>query len=301
MRPFHTEILRVLLYYDIWAYPLTARELFTFLPVHSLSFEEFERSLDAHGPGPNISTHEGHYFMTGRTAAIVEQRSIKERHAKTLWSWARISMHVIKRFPFVRAIIVSGDLSKNATTPKSDVDFFIITEPGRLWIARTLLILFKKIFLLNNKKFFCLNYFTDASHLTLAEQNVFLATEIAHLKPLFNSELFFRYLDANRWIKNYFPNFSIHSFVLPTTNNRLGFLQKLFELPFSFLPADSLDSYLLNRMKVIWANRYPQYDDETRERLFRCTKHESRAYVGNFEEKILTLFNQKMKEYGVAD
>lgn len=301
MRPLHSEILRVLLYYDIWEYPLTTRELFAFLPVHTLSLEEFQQNLAIHGTGPDVIAHDGYYFVRGRGAEVVTQRSSKERHAKKLWLWARVSMHVIKRFPFVRGIIVSGDLSKHATTPRSDVDFFVITEPGRLWIARTLLILFKKTILFNKKKYFCLNYFATADHLALDGQNIFLATEIAHLKPLFNTDMFFRYLEANRWIENYFPNFDIRYLALPKANDRVSFLQKLFELPFSFVPYDKLDSYLLKRMKAIWAKRYPQYDDETRERIFRCTKHESRAYVGNFEEKILALFNQKLKEFGVAD
>jgi hypothetical protein len=210
-------------------------------------------------------------------------------------------MHVIKRFPFVRGIMVSGDLSKNATNQDSDVDFFIVTEPNRLWIARTLLIIFKKTVLLNKKKFFCLNYFATSDHLVLDDQNIFLATEIAHLKPLYNADLFFHYLEVNNWIKRFFPNFDIHQFDLPKTGNRASLLQRLLELPFVFIPADKLDTYLLKKMRAVWKRRYPGYDDETRDRIFRCTKHESRAYVGNFEEKILTLYDQRLREFGVAD
>ena len=299
MKPLHTEILRALLYYDIWHYPLTAKELFTFLPVNSMSFDDFVQNIADNGPGTDVFIEHDHFFVRGKSPAIVQQRKEKEQHARRLWNWARLSMHIIKRFPFVRGVFVSGDLSKNATSRNSDVDFFIVTEPNRLWITRTLLILFKKTVLLNRKKFFCLNYFATTDHLSLDGQNIFLATEIAHLKPLYNEELFSRYLEANKWIANYFPNFNMKHLPLPKTNNRESMVQTFFEMLFSLVPADKLDTYLLERMKSVWAKRYPEFDEETRERIFRCTKHESRAYVGNFEEKVLALYEQKLREFGV--
>lgn len=301
MKPLHTEILRSLLYYDIWAHPLTARELYMFLPVNSVTYDEFLDNVRRNGAGTNVTVKNGYYFVRGKNNDAVEQRKEKELHARKLWRWARISMHIIKRFPFVRGIMVSGDLSKNATSRSSDIDFFIVTEPNRLWIARTLLILFKKTFLLNKRKFFCLNYFAASDHLTLDEQNIFLATEIAHLKPLYNGDVFFQYLENNNWITRFFPNFDIRQFSLPKVNNRASLLQKFLEAPFSLIPADRLDTYLLKNMRTVWAKRYPQYDDRTRERIFRCTKYESRAYAGNFEEKILALYDQRLREFGVAD
>jgi hypothetical protein len=300
-KPLQADILRVLLYYDLWAYPLTARQLFAFLPVNTISFETFYSTLSTGGGGADVVVFDGFYFARGRSNDIVAQRLAKERHSAKLWRWARASMHVIKRCPFVRAIFVSGDLSMNATTENSDVDFFIITEPGRLWIVRALLTLFKKIVLFNRKKFFCLNYFVSSDHLSLDEQNIYLAAEIAHLKPVYNTEMFFAYLDANRWVKDFFPNFTLDFSSLPRINNRRSYLQKFLEIPFSAIPAEKLDSYLQKKMRGIWARRYPDIDDQTRESIFRCTRFESRAYVGNFQEKVLGLYDQKLREYGVVD
>lgn len=301
MKPLHAEIVRTLLYYDIWHYPLTAEELYTFLPISSLSFEEFLQNLASHGPGEHVARDGDYYFLRGEGPSLISRRLERERHAARLWVWARISMHIIKRFPFVRGVFVSGDLSKHATDRNSDVDFFVVTEPNRLWIARTLLILFKKIFLLNRKKFFCLNYFSTSDHLTLDQQNIYIATEVAHLKPLFNSTLFTEYLKANNWIRTFFPNFDIRRFKLPKTSERWSVVQRILELPFSLIPADRLDTFLLHQMKSVWARRYPEYDEETRERIFRCTKNESRAYGGNFEDKVLAVYEQKMKDHGVSD
>ena len=300
-RTLHREVVQTLLYYDIWHYPLNAREIFAFLPVNSISFAEFKEHIHRMTEERSILEKEGFYFIPGRSAGIVELRRKRERHARRLWRMARLSMHVIKRFPFVRGVFVSGDLSKNATTPKSDVDFFIVTEPGRLWITRTLLILFKKTFLLNSKKFFCLNYFASMDHLELDEQNIFLATEVAQIKPLYNERLFRSYLQANSWIKHYFPNFDPALLPAERTDEKQSLLQGIFEFPFRLLPAEQLDRWLQQKMEVVWKKRYPQFDDVTRQRIFRCSRHESRAYVGDFQTRILALYSQRLREFGVND
>jgi hypothetical protein len=299
MKSLQHEILRTLLYYDIWHYPLTSKELFAFLPVNSMTLDQFEQQLHQLRTETSIRYYQGYYFVEGKSDAVVPQRSVRERHARRMWMMARCSMHIIKRFPFVRGIFVSGDLSKNATQRTSDVDFFIVTAPGRLWFCRTLLILFKKVFLLNRKKYFCLNYFATTDHLELDEQNIFLAAEIAHLKPLFNMPLFLEYLHSNNWIKKYFPNFDINFMSLPRVNDRSSVLQKILERLLQPFPLDTLDSYLLEKMRKIWGSRYPEYDEVTRNKIFRCTKYESRAYVGNFEEKILALYFQRLREFGI--
>lgn len=295
----YRDILRILLYYDIWHYPLTARELYTFLPVNSIGFSEFCTQLDAACSTGYVFEHGGYFFVKGKTPAVVQIRASGERHARRLWKAARLASGIIRRFPFVRGVFVSGDLSKNATHPESDVDFFVLTEPGRLWITRTMLILFKKIFLLNSKKFFCINYLVATDHLTFDDRNIFTATEIAQLKPMVNSSLFYRYLAANEWIKNFFPNFDVSTLTLPAAENTPSRVQQLLEWPFRFVDADTLDCWLREKMEVLWKRRYPALDDATRKVIFRCDRGESRAYVGNFQEKILALYHRKLVEFGL--
>lgn len=293
-------ILKTLLYYDIWAHPLTAQELFRFLPVNSVSFEEFSRHLHPSRRRPEVAESRGYFYLNSHGPGIVAERERRADHARRLWRRARVSMHLIRRFPFVRGVFVSGDLSKNSTTPASDVDFFILTEPNRLWIARTLLILFKKVFLLNSKKYFCLNYFATTDRLTLDEQSLYVATEVATLKPLFNAELFARYMEANRWIRAYLPNFTLEPAELPEIYDRRSILQRFCEALLRPLPLDRMDRTLLNVMQGVWRRRYPELDEATRAVIYRSTRTESRAYAGNFQEKILTLHRQRCAEHGIA-
>ena len=78
---------------------------------------------------------------------------------------AKAKARFISKFPFVAAVGVSGSLSKGYYDSDSDIDFFIITQHNRLWICRTLLMVYKKIFLLNSRKYFCPNYFISSEQL----------------------------------------------------------------------------------------------------------------------------------------
>lgn len=300
-QPLRREILRALLYYDIWKYPLTLAELHSFLPVREERLTDFARKLGRLVRDGDVGEDRGYYFIPGASPGCVDARMEGGRRARRMWAIARVSAHVIKRFPFVRGVFVSGDLSKHMAHDGSDVDFLILTEPGRLWIARTLLVLFKKVFLLNRKKFFCVNSFAAVDTLLVRERNIYQATEIAQLKPLFNTRLFGEYLAVNGWIGGYFPNFTTGALAFPRASERRSILQRLGELPFALLPSDRIDRALMRAMDRFWLGRYPEFDDRTRADIFRCTPGESRAYAGNYQGKILEAYEKKLRQFGVSD
>jgi hypothetical protein len=299
--PCQGEVIRTLLYYDIWDYPLTRAELYAFLPVPARSTGEFEEALRRLVEAGAVGEDRGYYFVPGTREGSVDNRLRGEAHARRLWRMAKIAAHVIKRFPFVRGIFVSGDLSKNMTNRESDVDFLILTEPGRLWIARMLLIAFKKTVLLNRKKFFCVNSFASTDNLRIAQKNIYQASEIAQLKPLFNTRLFDSYIEANGWIRGYFPNFHTAALAFPRPSDRPSFLQRILEIPFALLPSDSIDVRLMGAMERVWARRYPALDAKTRAEIFKCARGESRAYAGNFQGKVLMAYERKLRQHGAGN
>jgi len=299
MHSLHAAILRTLLYYDIWHFPLTLEELYAFLPQRVDSPADFRRFLEEHGPGPMVGEQNGYYYIRATGDVVVPLRRRREEHARFMWRMAKISTHILKRCPFVRGVFVSGELSKNATQRKSDVDFVIVSAPGRLWIARTLLIAFKKVVLLNSKKFFCVNYHVTRHHLTLGERDVYVATEVAHLKPLYNSSLLGEYLSANGWITSFFPNFDPRYLPRISCNDRRSTLQRLLEGALSILPLDRIDIRLRDWMRKVWVRRYPDMDPSVREEIFRSTLGESRAYIGNFQKRILDLYAEKLSRFGL--
>ena len=296
----NSDILRTLLYYEIFDHPLTAHELFHLLPRNSISKSALTEALDSMSRAGIIRSEKGFYSLNSGGSDLSGLRLRRAALAGRRLRIAKVMSHVIKRFPFVRAIFISGDLSKGVASPESDIDYVIVTEPGRLWICRSMLVAFKKVFLLNSKKYFCLNYYVDTLHLALDEHNYYTATEIAHLVPLFNTELYLKYMNANAWIRSFFPNYRIFAVHDVTLRDRKSFLQSLLELPFRARWAARLERALLEFMKRTWKSRYPHYDDATRERIFRSSGSESRAYVGNFSDKVLSIYRSKLEEHAGA-
>jgi hypothetical protein len=188
-------ILRTLLYFDLFSHPLNKQELFRMISVKT-DWDEFEQSLSGLLELNLAGTEAGYFFIINGGSSIHE-RIKKLIRANRYHRISRFISGLIWLHPFVKAVLVSGSLSKSAFSKKDDIDFFVITEPGRLWLSRTALMLFKKIFLLNSKKYFCLNYFIDAESLEIPDKNIFTATEIAFLIPLRNAELCGKFLSAN--------------------------------------------------------------------------------------------------------
>lgn len=243
-----------------------------------------------------VSQYRGYYALNADCNRLVDTRKEKEERAKQHWKIATLMASVIERFPFVRAVFVSGELSKGVASEQGDVDFVIITANNRLWICRTLLILFKKIVLFNSKKYFCLNHFISERNLVVNEQNIYTALELGTLKPLHNQQLFYAYIDANPWLFSFLPNYRPPN---GATKRRHSRIQHLLELIFFEPYASKLDAWLLTFWIKIWKKRYPSLSDEKRAAIFRSTLDLSTAYYGDFAETILTKYQERLQQLGL--
>ncbi|MDA8650141.1 hypothetical protein N9L36_00355 [Schleiferiaceae bacterium] len=130
-----------------------------------------------------------------------------ERNSRLLKISKRMGW-LIGKFPFVKGVYLSGSLSKlGANNDDADIDYFIITKNNRIWTARLVLIIFKRLFLFNSLKYFCTNYFIDENHLELNKKNIYTAIESASLMALQNKGLLGKFIEKNPFIQDYFPNF----------------------------------------------------------------------------------------------
>lgn len=300
----NNNVLKTLLYYDMFSFPLNKEELFAFMPTNSLSRDEFNSYVEEflQDEATRFAEQDG-YFYVKPNSHYIELRKLKKEPTERMWRIARWVTHIVKRFPYVRCIIISGSLSKNNSDKKADLDMMLITEPGRLWVARTMLMLFKKIFLLNSYKFFCINYYITSDHLELEDKNIFTATEVAYVKATYNTELADEFVKANGWIKQYFPNYSFGDsrFTSPgcRPNNRQSLIQKFWELliPSSF--AAKLDKYFMEKTVEHWKHRFAKVDPKDREQMFRSTSSVSKAHPHNMQKLVLTRYSDRLKEFNL--
>lgn len=304
MESLKNEILRTLLYYDIFSHPLTEDEIFSFLSRNSISKEVFVNHLRefSESEGSAFARKDGYYFVKPG-AENIKRRLEKESYSKKMWRSASFVTHIIKRFPFVRAVMVSGSLSKNSSDKKSDLDFLVITANNRLWISRSLLMLFKKIFLFNSYKFFCINYFITESNLEIEDKNIFTATEIATVKVMYNSELLNKFIEQNKWITGYFPNYMLCDPVLHSpgckVNNNNSIFQKLAELPYFGFIGNGLNNWLMRFTGRHWEKKYAHLSESERNHMFRTKPDVSKTHPGNMQKRILALYNEKLKEFNL--
>lgn len=298
------NILKTLLYYDIFSHPLKDEEIYTFLPENSVPKEEvFSILKQSTGEIENkFGEYEGYYYIKPNDSYI-GKRLYKEKYSKKAWKIAGLMTHIIKRFPFIRAVMVTGSLSKNSSDKSSDLDFMLITQPNRLWIARTLLMLFKKIFLLNKYKYFCINYYVTTENLEIAEKNLFTATEIATIKGTYNMLVVNKFIECNKWINNYFPNYILCDPHLHTAGchvtNRKSIIQFLLEMFFIPPLAEKLDEKLMKRTVAYWNKKYPNLSSEEMSHNLRSERNVSKIHPGSIHLKILDSYSERLKKFNL--
>lgn len=298
------NVLRTLLYYDIFSFPLNAEELFTFMPSNSVSKQMFTELITGLAADEDnlFGLSEG-YFYVKPNINFINIRKEKEKISRKMWRAVGIMTHVIKRFPYVRCILVTGSLSKNNSDRSSDLDFMIITEKNRLWLSKMLLTLFKKIFLFNSYKYFCLNYYITNDKLEIEEKNLFTATEIAYVKASYNTGLMEDFLRANLWVKDYFPNYIVCDPNLNTpgckVHNRVSYLQKVMEFFLSGTLGDKLNERFRQTTIKYWYKHYSHIDKKERSHMFKSTESVSKAHPLNMQKKILNRYDDKLKEFNL--
>lgn len=285
-------ILLALLYFDIFDYPLTESEVADFspLPVNG----NFKSSLDSLVDRKVIYRFDGYYTPRNNHQLIPRRTSGNRLAAQHLKIARRISKY-ISMFPFVRSVLLSGSISKGYMDERSDIDYFIITTPNRLWIVRTAMVLFRRAILLNSRKYFCTNYFIDSDNLEITEKNIFTAIEVATLKPMAGAKCIHDFQSKNKWSKGYLPNHHPQNGI---QDEGPGPVKRLFEKFLSSSPFDKLDRWLMNRSLAWWKKRYHHLlTDRDFSIAFQSTRSVSRSHPGFYQKKVLSQYELKIREF----
>jgi hypothetical protein len=234
------ETLNILVYADIFNYPLTKKEIYD---RGKIEMNQLETCLINLRNEKRIFLIDDFYALHNDNK-IIENRKKRNKRANVFMKRARIITKIITHFPFIRAVFLSGSISKDCMDENSDIDFFIITEPERLWIAHLFCSVFRRTFLLNSSKYFCYNYLIDSKHLLIEEQSIYTAIEIKTLIPLFGYEYYKNMLRENEWTNNYFPKHPL----LPENDvsKKESFIQKTIEFCFNNSLGNWFDKWLLN-------------------------------------------------------
>ena len=286
------NFIKTLAYYDIFNYPLTREEIFynSFTNGDSKEtvFDEIDNLVDL-----GIIYHHNGYYLLYNNGQYVPRRITGNKRAERKLKIAKCFSNIIAKFPYVRAVLVSGSLSKGYMDEDADIDFFVITEPNRLWISRFLLMVFKKIFLLNSKKNFCINYYITTDNLEIEDKNIFIAIEFASLLPTYGSDIYDKLYSSNQWIKNYVPNYPVRE-TKDIKKFRPCLLQKIIEPLLANKLGCNLDDFFMNLFYKYDKKRYSDYDEKSFASSFKIRKNISTHHPDSFQNKVLHALEQKI-------
>lgn len=287
-------VLRCLLYFDIFHHPLDAKEIQECLsvPCDTGALEETLSYLLEQG----MIHHTDGYFRINQDASInYRRKSGMKRSTASLQTAMRYS-RLIAAFPFVRGISLSGSLSKGYMDEQSDIDYFIITAPGRLWLCRTLLVIFKKIFLLNSKKNFCINYFVSEDALSVPDHNAFTATEIAFVIPTYNYTLYRKFLHANEWYRHHYPNFPQRDqrYIVQERSPRI---KRSIEFLLSGKPGTWLDQWCFVKTLGFWKRKFRHFDPGTFDRRLRSRRDVSKHNPLGYQDRVLRMLDDRLRSF----
>ncbi|MEW6610214.1 MAG: hypothetical protein AB1352_01095 [Patescibacteria group bacterium] len=138
------SLINTLSWFDLFDYPLTAWEAYRWLCVDreqaggsAQSYEEVLEGLRALVADKAIASQWSFFFLPSREDTV-ETRRARYLIADNKFKRAQAVTRLFRFLPWMRMVAVCNTLGYSNAARGSDIDFLIITAPGRLWTVRAL-------------------------------------------------------------------------------------------------------------------------------------------------------------------
>jgi hypothetical protein len=197
-------ILQTVLYADIFDYPLTPAEIHYYL-ISTLANSERVLPLIENSAwlGSRLVVTCGLVTVRGRQS-LAAVRAARGHSSAQLWPEACRWAAVIGALPFVRMVAVTGALAVDNAPSGDDIDYLIVTAPGRVWLARALAVAVVRVARLFGVGL-CPNYVLAQSALGQQRRNLFIAHDLAQMVPLVGHAVYSEMRAANEWSAEFLP------------------------------------------------------------------------------------------------
>ena len=251
-------VLRSVTYAALFDYPLTLAQLHTSLigvRADADAVAAWWRSSDL--LQATIDYQDGLYFPSGRRD-LLRTRARREALSRGLLDRDRRILSVVAGMPFVRMVALSGSLAHLNAEASADLDFFVITAPHRVWSVTLFLLVIARLF--GWRRRLCLNYVISEEALRVDPGDLFSANQIIHLRPILGHRFFARFVNANPFVREIYPNFEIgHHAVGPSGHLAIKrLLEGVFSIGFAQAAerlARAIYGWHLNRRAASWQSR----------------------------------------------
>ena len=198
-------IIHTVTYSDVFDYPLTPEEIHRYLVGVPASLDQVCAALENGSlVGGRLEREAGYYYLAGREG-LVAKRLHRTQISAALWPKAVHYGLMIARMPFVRMVAITGALSMNSSDVGDDLDYFVVTDPGRLWLCRAFVIGLVHA-AARRGDIICPNYFVSTRALVVTDRNLYTAHEMAQMMPVAGMALYQQMRDLNPWVERFLPN-----------------------------------------------------------------------------------------------
>jgi hypothetical protein len=260
------EILKTIAFFDLFDYPLTAFEVWQYLGVKADLLEVQTLLESAPGQlGRALENYAGFYFAGGRSG-LYEKRQLTNRRIVAANHKARRIFSVLRFLPGVKLLAVCNNFYY---TPASDIDVFVVTQTGRLYLTRFWLTVITQLLgaRRHGKKIsgrLCLSFYVSAEAadlrpLTLPDDPYFYYW-LAFLNPIYSQNYFKEFWQANSWLLDILPNLvKTEALGKERLNPPVGILSELLKRLFDSRLGDSGERFwrFWQKRKMAQARREP--------------------------------------------
>ena len=289
-------VLACLAYFNIFQHPLRKEEIVNFLNTPIVD-QQLDQALIDLLESKSIFKIDAYYLLQDNPDLVANRIAYERRADEKIEEALKIGK-LIQKFPFTRAVCISGSLSKHVMKEDSDIDFFIMSKANRIWISKLMLKIYKFIFLKNSRALFCINYFISENNLYIEEQNAYTATELATLIPLGCEKEYEALMHANSWYKKFLPNFnknSKKSFDINTENKPIT--SKIIEGLFGGGWGNFVDTSIMKFNTIRNKKKYVDLKkNKDFELMLRATKDQIKVHDSNHQNVTLAKYNKLIKK-----
>lgn len=199
------RIIQVIAYFDLFDYPLTAKEIHRYLPSLPVSYRQILEALTSSRLISNLICSTNGYYTFADHSFLVDIRLEKSKLAQEKWSQLLKYTRILSLIPFVRMVAVTGTLAMDIATLNSDIDLFVVAERNKVWTCRAffvILVYLLKLFDIH----LCPNYVISEQHIIFEDRNMYVAHEITQMIPLLGLETYWSLRRTNSWTNQFLPN-----------------------------------------------------------------------------------------------
>ena len=295
--PTKTEIaiLKTVLYGDIFDFPLTLREIHHFLIEEDASIEAVQRTLEnSEWLSRHVVRSNGYYATRAETADLRHHRA---QASQKLWQTAHRYGILMAYLPYVRMVALTGALAMhNAADDDDDLDYMIVTAPGRVWFTRLLVVALVRIARLWRVEI-CPNYMLSTRQLGQERRNLYIAHELTQMVPVSGHDLYEQMRTMNQWADSMMPNAQgvFHS-TEPHQPHGFGrFVQRSLEWVFSGGIGNRIENWERRRK----THKFELESEQNPHSAAVIDEDQVKGHFNDYGHPILNRFYEKLDEYGI--